>query len=216
MNTSLTIPFSVFFFLCGFAHSARAQSLYDVPGFGWSSGGTVAPAQEFNFHNIQPQGGWGSDEGLRQYFAGQQDPNWQPAPPPIHGYMGNPGGSTNGDFQAGASAGGKFNPNATAAELRAQAASLKRRAQAERDSADRYKKLADEARDRGHRQIDGGLIGIGGIVANQGIIWSQRASDAEMRALDYDQKAAELLARAEATDLAITPKLKPPSEKPQR
>jgi len=195
---------------------AHAQSLYDVPGFGWNSRGAVAPAQEFNIYSIQPQGGWGSDEGLRQYFAGQQDPNWQPAPPQIPGYMGYPGGSTNGDFQARASAGGKFNPNATAAELRAQAASLKRRAQAERDSADRYKKLADEAQERGHRQIVGGLPGTGGIVANQGIIWSQRASDAEMSALDYDQEATELLARAEAADFAITPKLKMPPVKPQR
>lgn len=215
MNTPLTIPLSIFF-LCGFAHLAHAQSLYDVPGFGWNSRGAVAPAQEFNTYSIQPQGGWGSDEGLRQYFACQQDPNWQPAPPQIPGYMGYPGGSTNGNFQARASAGGKFNPNATAAELRAQAASLKRRAQAERDSADRYKKLADEAQERGHRQIVGGLPGTGGIVANQGIIWSQRASDAEMRALDYDQEATELLARAEAADLAITPKLKMPPVKPQR
>jgi hypothetical protein len=209
MKASFTSPLFVLCLLIGVVNSARSQSLYDVPGFGWGQSGSSGGATQYNLYNTQPQNGWGLDEGLRQFFASQPDPNWQPAPPPIPGYMGNPGGWTGGGLPTGTSAADKINPNATSAELRAQAANLKRRAQAERDSADRYKKMADEARERGHRQIDGGLIGTGSIVANQGIIWYRRASDAEMRAIDYEQEAAELLARAEAVDLKKTQTSKP-------
>ncbi len=202
MKTSITLPLFILCVVAGITNPARSQSLYDVPGFGWGAGSPAAPAQQYDLYNPQPQSSWGSDAGLRQFFASQPDPNWQPAPPPIPGYMGNPGGWAGGSLPTGTSSVEKINPNATPAELRAKAANLKRLAQAERDSSDRYKKMADDVCDRGNRYLDTGLPGTGSILVSQSIIWSQRASDAEIRALEFEEQAAELLARAEAAQQA--------------
>lgn len=214
MKTSVPLPLFIVCLAAGLANQARSQSLYDVPGFGWGSGSTAAPAQQYDLYNPQPQSSWGSDEGLRQFFASQPDPNWQPAPAPIPGYMGNPVGWSGGGLPTGASAADKINPNATPAELRAKAANLKRRAQAERDSSDRYKKMAEDARGRGNRYLDTGLPGTGSILVSQSIIWSQRASDAEIRALEFEEQAAELLARAEVVPQAANQQPNQPMTKP--